>query len=144
MARVTAAEYAAKWGTRLKAAGEDIRRGIGKVAVAPTELAARQSALMLQKVTESVNNGTWAGQLRKVSLQDWQTAALNKGVQRISAGVDAAQVGQTAMAEQLLAAVDASVAEVNKTPRGDLETNIGRAATFSRQMAQRKLRRPTR
>lgn len=144
MARVTAQEYATKWGTRLKAAGEDIRRGISKVAVAPTELAARQAPLMIQKVTEAVNNGTWQAQLRKVTLQDWQNAALNKGVQRISAGVDQAQTSQTAMAEQLLAAVDASVAEVNKTPRGDLETNIGRAATFARQMNQRKLRRPAR
>src|SRR5687767_11671829 len=144
MARVTAAEYAAKWGTRLKGASEDIRRGISKVATAPTELAARQQTVMLQKLTESVNNGTWAGQLRKVTLQDWQNAALTKGVQRISVGVDAAQPSQTAMAEQLLAAVDASVAEVNKTPRGDLEQNINRAATFARQMNARKLRRPAR
>jgi hypothetical protein len=144
MARVTAEEYAEKWNRRLKGATEDIRRGINKVSVSPTELAAKKSELALQKIIQAFQDGTWAAQLRKVGLDDWKQSAIGKGLQRIAAGVDAAQPGQRQMAEQLLAAVDASVAEANQTPRGDLESNITRMTTYVRGMAKRKLRRPAR
>jgi len=142
MARVTAQEYAEKWNRRLKGATEDIRRGIAKVSVSPTEMAAKKAEITLQKIIAAFQDGTWASQLRKVSLESWKESATIKGLQRIAAGVDAAQPGQAQMAEQLLAAVDAAVAEANQTPRGDLEANITRMTTFVRGMNKRKLRRP--
>lgn len=142
MARVSAAEYAEKWGRRLKGATEDIRRGIQRVSEAPGEKAARSQDLMLSKLTASVNDGTWAAQVRAVTLGDWQGAAINKGVPRIAVGVDQAQQSQTQMAERLLAAVDASAAEARRLPKGTLEDSINRMSTFVRGMAARKLRRP--
>jgi hypothetical protein len=84
-----------------------------------------------------VNSGQWARQVGKVGLADWQAAALNKGVQRIAAGVDGAAAKVSGMAGKLLSAVDAAVAVVDQTPRGDLETNINRATTFMREMSAR-------
>jgi hypothetical protein len=144
MARLSAAEYTAKWQQRLKASTEDIRRGISRVTVSPTESAAKQADLALQKIMAAFQSGKWAAQLRKVTLQDWQNSATNKGLQRIAAGVDGATASQQQMAEKLLAAVDATLAEVNQTPRGDLEQNIGRSATFARGMAKRALKQPAR
>jgi len=69
-----------------------------------------------------------------VSLQDWKTAALQKGAGRIAAGVDGASKKQVAMAEKLLANVDRAVAAANQTPRGSIEDNINRMVTFARTM----------
>lgn len=142
MARVSAQEYAEKWGRRLKAASEDVRKGIDRVKEAPGKKAAAAQDLMLAKVTASINDGTWRRQVEAVTLEDWKKAATEKGVGRISQGVDAAASKQPMMAEKLLAAVDASVAEANATKRGDLEANITRMTAFVRGMSKRKLRRP--
>src|SRR5262245_48843727 len=142
MARVDAAEYTEKWSRRLKASTPDIQKGVNKVTVSPTEKAARQAETALAKIIEAFQNGTWAAQLRKVDLQSWKDSALQKGLTRIAQGVDSAIPGQQEMAQRLLQAVDAAVAKVETTPRGDLETNIGRMVTFTREMAARKLKRP--
>lgn len=142
MARVTAQEYAEKHARRLKGSLEDIRRGVQRVTEAPGEAAARAQDTMKTKLVQSIDDGTWAAQTRAVTLPDWQKATLDKGVNRIAAGVDAALPRQAAMAERLLQAVDASVAIVNRTKRGTLEDNITRMVTYAREMAQRKLRKP--
>lgn len=140
MARVNAQEYAEKWSRRLKSSTEDIRRGIGKVSEAPGLAAARQQALMKTNLNRAIDDGTWSAQVSAVPLQDWKDAAGKKGVDRIAAGVDAVAPKQAAMATQLLANVDAAVAEANATPRGTLEDNINRMTTFVRGMAKRRLR----
>lgn len=138
MAKVTPQEYAEKWGRRLKGSTEDIRRGANRVTEAPGVAAARQQDLMLSKLTESITSGLWAQQVSAVSLEDWKKALMEKGVGRIAAGVDAATPAQQQMATRLLAAVDASMAEANRTPRGSLEDNISRMTTFVRSMAAKK------
>ena len=134
MARVNASEYAEKWGRRTKVATEDYRKGVERVSQAPGEKAAAQAALFAQKVAEAVASGKWQRSVAGVSLQDWKTAALQKGAGRIAAGVDGASKKQVAMAEKLLANVDRAVAAANQTPRGSIEDNINRMVTFARTM----------
>lgn len=141
MARVDAAGFADKWSRRLKAAGPDIQNGIKRVTVAPGVKAAAQAQVMLNNLAARVNDGTWARRVGSVSLADWQNAASTKGVQRLTAGVDAAQQKVQMMAQKLLSAVDGAVAAVNATPRGDIEANINRAVTFMREMSARAPRR---
>jgi hypothetical protein len=142
MARVTPQEYGEKWSRRLKGSTEDIRRGIDRVSEAPGEAAARSKDLMLAKVTQAINDGTWESQVRGVSKEDWQRAAKEKGIGRIAQGVDSSMPKQTQMAERLLAAVDSSVAAANRVKRGTLEDNIQRMTIFVRSMSEKKLRRP--
>lgn len=142
MAKLNAQEYADKWGRRLKGATEDIRKGIDRVTEAPGKAAVKAQDRMRTALNASIDDGTWASQTGKVTVDEWKTAATQKGIGRISQGVDSAADAQVEMAGKLLAAVDASVAEVERTPRGTLEDNIGRSATFARGMAKRKLRRP--
>lgn len=136
MARVDASQFAEKWGRRLKTSTPDIQNGIKRVSEAPGVRAARQQQAMLDNLTKRVQDGSWAKAVSSVSLQDWQNAALNKGVGRITAGVDAAMPKVQQMAGNLLAAVDQAVAETNRTPRGDLQTNINRAVTFMNSMSK--------
>lgn len=142
MAKVTAEQYAEKWGRRLKGATSDISAGIDRVREAPGERAARAKDLMRQRLLEALDDGTWETQVAAVTLEDWKRAAKEKGVQRIAAGVDGSMASQRQMAGRLLAAVDEAVAEANQTPRGSLENNIERMTRFVRAMSQRKLRRP--
>ena len=134
MARVNASEYAEKWGRRTKGATDDYRKGVERTSTAPGELAAQQADLMARKVAESIASGKWQRAVAGVSLQDWKTAALNKGAGRIAAGVDGAQTKQVQMAEKLLANVDRAVAAANQTPRGSFEDNINRMISFARSM----------
>jgi hypothetical protein len=138
MAKVTAEEYAEKWGRRLSGATADITRGIDRTTEAPGLKAAKAQDKMLSKVTEAVSSGRWAKKVGAVSLEDWKNAAKNKGVGRISQGVQSALPSQAAMAAKLLAAVDAAVAAVKVMPSTTLEDNIARSATYMREMAKRK------
>lgn len=134
MAKVNATEYAEKWARRIKGSTEDIRRGVMRTSEAPGMAAARQVQLMKANLIKSLEDGTWERNVSAVTLQDWQDKMIEKGVPRLAAGVDSAQAKQVQMAEKLLADVDASVAVVNQTPRGDIEQNIQRMTTFAREM----------
>lgn len=134
MTRVSPQEGLDKWTRRTKAATQDYQTGVQRVSVAPGQKAAAQANLMAQKVQESISTGRWQRAVSAVSLADWQSAALTKGAGRISAGVDGAQNKMAGVLPKLYAAVDASVAEANKTPRGDLQANITRMVTFATAM----------
>lgn len=136
--KVNAEEYALKWGTNLKRSGTFISAGVDKVTQAPGLKAAQQSALMLAKITDSVTSGMWGRRVASVSLDSWKRSMKDKGIGRINQGVDSAMDKQKAMAVNLLKAVEESVAVVNQTPRGDLETNITRMISFVREMNQRR------
>lgn len=137
MARITPQEMADKWNRRLKAATPDIQAGVRRVTQAPGVKAAQQQNVMLQNLQARVADGTWARKVAGVSLDEWQSKTLNKGVGRIAAGVDASMSTTTDQFGKVLQAVDASVAVVERTPRGDLSTNINRAVTFMTEMANR-------
>ena len=140
MARVTAAEAAEKWGRRLKGATQDIERGVRRVSEAPGMAAAKQADLMKTNINKAIDSGRWAKNVASVTLEDWQDKIINKGIGRITAGVDQAAAKQEVMYEKLLRNVDESVAIVNRTPRGDINQNIQRMVTFATEMNKRKLK----
>ena len=140
MARVTPEEFAEKWARRTAGAVNDLRAGIEKVSEAPTAKAAAKADKMLQKVTEAIQSGRWANNLKKVPLEEWKRKALEKGVPRVAQGVEAAREKSRAFAEQLLPAVDAAVAEVKRMPDITIEDSINRVAAYIRAMSKFKKR----
>lgn len=141
MARTTPQEFADKWKRRLSGATEDVRRGIDKVSVAPGQMAAQAQDAMLTNLTESVTSGRWANRVGSVTLNDWKTAARDKGVGRIATGAAAAESKMAQVAQTLLPAVDAAAAAARQIPKVTIEDSIQRAATFMRQMREYKNRR---
>ena len=137
MARVDAGQYVNRWKTGITQNTGRIREGVERVSTSPTIAAANAVDRMLANLMKSIQDGTWAAQLKKVSLEDWKQSTIGKGLERIASGVERVTDKQQAMAQKLLSAIDATLSEVNKTPRGDLETNIGRSATMIRGMAKR-------
>jgi hypothetical protein len=135
MAKLTAAEFQDKHARRLKAAVEDVRKGIDRVTESPTAKAASKQDKMLTNLTASVTSGKWAAGLKRVSLEDWKRNARDIGVNRIAAGIDGAKDKVVAFAEELLPHIDRQMEKIKTMPDVTLDDNINRMTTFIRGMA---------
>jgi len=136
MARVTPEEFQEKHARRLKAATEDIRRGVERVSEAPTLKAAAKKEKMKAKLMEALDSGKWENGLKRVTLEEWKAKMIEKGVSRIPAGIDAAADKVRAFASELLPYIDSQVANVKRMPDVTLEDSINRMVTFIRGMAK--------
>ena len=136
MSRLTPEEAAAKQASRLKGSTEDIRRGIERVTVSPTSLAAGKIAKMRANLLAKIDDGTVEKQLRAVTLEQWKSRASTTGVNRISEGIDNAHDKQVAFYSKLLPAQDALKATLKSMPDMTLEDNINRMTTFIRGMSK--------
>lgn len=136
MAKVTPQQFQEKHARRLKGSIEDIRNGIERVSTAPTAQAAAKAEKMKARLVESIDNGKWANNLRKVTLEDWKASMRDKGISRISGGIDGAAAKVQDFASQLLPAIDAAKAGISNMPDLTLEDSIARMTAFTRQMAK--------
>jgi len=134
--KVTPEEYADKQARRLKASTEDMRRGVNRVTESPTAKAAAAQEKMIARLTESVNSGKWAAGLKRVSLEDWKSKMLEKGINRIAAGIDAAKPKVVAFATELLAYEDSLLTKVDAMSDLTLEDSIARATAWMRGMSK--------
>ena len=134
--RVSPEEFADKHARNLKNSIEDIRRGIERVSEAPTAKAAAAQDKMLTRLEEAVRSGKWARGLQRVSLDEWKQKALEKGVNRIAAGIDAARDKQIEFARQLLEYENRLLSEIERMPDLTLEDSINRAVAWIRGMSR--------
>jgi hypothetical protein len=141
MARVTATQAADKLIKRLTQATADVTAGVEQVTVAPGLAAAEAADLMLIRLTESITSGRWAQAVGSVTLQEWRTAMLKKGVPRIAAGIQASKGKLEKFYAQLLPAVDSAVATIDAMPRTTLEDRINRSSQFQRIMSEFKFQK---
>lgn len=134
--KITPAEFQEKHARNLKASLVDMRAGVERVTEAPGGLAAAKQDKMLANLTAKVTDGTWAARLRKVTLEEWREKMINKGLPRVSGGIDAASAKVTDFATQLLPAVDAAARKAQAMPDLTLEDSISRMTSFVRDMAK--------
>jgi hypothetical protein len=138
MARFSPDEVAIKHANRLKAAMEDMRKGVERVTTAPTAQAAAAQDKMKAKLTEAIDSGRWSKNLRAVSLEDWRSKMTSKGIPRVAAGIDAARDKQVEFYGKLLPAIDAAKSKIAGMPSVTLDDNINRMTTYIREMAKFK------
>ncbi len=138
MARKTASQVAEKWNRRLKGSTQDIEAGIQSVTQAPTQAAAAKLDKMRANVIAAIDSGKVKQGLDRVSLEEWKTKALRKGVARIAAGADEAQPKVQQFMSELLPHIDSVRAQVESMPDMTLEDSVNRVATFMRGMANFK------
>lgn len=134
--RVTAAEFQEKHARRLKAALEDMRKGIDRVTEAPGVKAAAAQDKMRANLVASIDSGKWGRRVASVSLSEWQSKMKDKGIPRVSAGIDAAADKVREFASQLIDHENAVLGEVERLPNVTLEDSIVRATTWIRRMAE--------
>lgn len=141
MARKDPSESAQKWAGNLKRSTEEIRKGVNRVTEAPGIKAAAKQEKMKQRLNASIDDGTWAERVKSVPLSEWQDKTINKGIARISAGVDAAN-GKVVEFHSQLADHQASIdRELENMPDISLEDSIARSAAQIRGMSKFKFRR---
>lgn len=133
--RVNATQFQEKHARRLKAALEDMRTGVNRVTEAPGEKAAAAQDKMRANLTAAIDSGKWARRVSSVTLPEWKNAMINKGVPRVSAGIDGAAEKVREFAEQLITHENALLTQVERLPNVTLEDSINRATTWIRGMA---------
>ena len=138
MSKLTPQQAREKHARRLKGAVEDIRIGVGAVTEAPGKAAAAAQEKMLANLTEAVRSGKWARKVGAVPLADWQKAMLEKGINRIAAGIDGSAEKVEKFFEQLFPYQDALKAKLDDLPDLTLEDSINRMVTYVRGMADFK------
>lgn len=138
MPRLTPEEFQEKHARRLKASLDDIRSGVDRVTEAPGKLAAAKVDKLRARLIAKIDDGTWARNVAKPSLDEWKTKMKDVGVPRISGGIDAAKAKVIDFAGQLLPHVDTGVAKVKAMPDLTLEDSIARMTTMVRHMAEFK------
>lgn len=138
MAKLTPSQAREKHARRLKGATEDIRRGVAQVNQAPGALAAAKVDKMRQKLIEAIDSGKWETGVKRVSLEEWKSKMVEKGIPRIAAGIDDAAPKVEAFYDQLFTYQDRIAGEVNRLPDLTLEDSINRMTTWVRRMAEFK------
>src|SRR5262249_1652963 len=119
-------DVANRWKTRLAGAGEAIKAGVLGVTQNPAEKAAQRADAWAAGVQRALADQRFQRGLRRVTLQSWQDATVNKGLPRIAAGAAQAQPKMQQFYEKFLPHMEALKTKLQGTPRGDLQTNIAR------------------
>lgn len=138
MAKLTPAEYQEKHSRRLKGSIEDMRRGITNVTSSPTAAAAKKADKMKANIVASIDSGKWAAGLNRVTLEEWKSKMIDKGLNRVAAGIDAASDKVTSFATAFLPHLDRGQELIKKMPDLTLEDSINRMTTFIRHTAKFK------
>lgn len=117
-------QAADNWANGMANAGTKMRAGIEAVTTNPMETAAGRVDAYVAGVQRAASNGKYQAGLRRVTLQDWKRAMIDKGLGRIAGG---AQAGKPKM-QQFLAEFLPYVETVKASlpPRGSLDQNIQR------------------
>lgn len=127
----TPASAAQKWAQNLGAATNRYTAGVQAVTTAPGQLA----AAAVDRYVAGVQAGTqkFVQNSQAVSLQAWQSAAVNKGAQRLASGATAAEPKMATVFNTLFPFIAQVVGSL--PARGTLDQNIARSAAFQRAMA---------
>lgn len=129
MPKLTPEEAQQKHAANLKASIAYMEAGIKRVTEAPTKKAAAAKSKMLMNLTKAVNDGKWEAGLNRVSLGEWQDKMINKGLGRISVGIDEAAPKTTEFYAKFFPYLDTVATKVNKMASTTLQDNIQRMIT---------------
>ena len=132
----TPQQAAAKWATRLKGASTEIRQGVEAVTDSPMEKAADNAEKWLNGVQQAYASGKFANRLRNTPISKWKTNTLDKGIQRIPAGVDNAISDVESFFAELLPFEESLSREIDNMPDVNLEDSINRMTAWARGMAE--------
>lgn len=138
MAMKNPATVAKQWADRLGASGQKIREGVEAVQESPMEKAAARTDAWVQGVQRARDDGSYERGLRSVTLAQWKQAMIDKGLNRIGSGAQAAVPKMQQFLSRFLPYVAQGQEMLKSRPRGDLATNIGRMVAMVEHLANFK------
>lgn len=89
MATPNAQEAARRWASNLRNARKSIEAGVRAVTVSPTAQAAQKLDKYQEGIRKAIETGKTAQRMQAVTVQQWQDAAIQKGLARLDSGVEA-------------------------------------------------------
>lgn len=128
MKNINPATAATNWANGMSQSSAKMAAGIQAVTVNPAEQAIAAIPRMVQGIQQAASDGRIEAGLRRVTLQSWQTAMLQKGVNRVPAGATAAKPKMQGFFTQFLPFLQTGVAQL--PPRGDHNQNVQRAVAM--------------
>lgn len=127
-------QAASKWSAGMAGATQAYTDGINNVKVAPGQLAAAQANTWVANVTAAKN--TFATRVASVSLQSWQSSAVNKGAPRLASGASAAEPKFQSFLNNFLPKLSGIVEGL--PARGTFEQNLSRLQAYIQAVHQLK------
>lgn len=109
--RVNADQFTSNWADGMSGAGDAYQRGVESVEDAPGKKAAAQKSLWLSNLQKSADQ--WAKNV-DIPLDEWKSAAINKGASNLATSVDTARPKVAAVAEQIIAGINEGMAAMPK------------------------------
>lgn len=135
MSKLTPKQAQEKHNRNLKGSLPDMRIGINAVTEAPGKKAAEQADKMLANLTESVRSGKWANNVAAVTLEQWKSDMIDKGLGRVAAGIDASADKVESFFAELFPFQDTLQRKLETMPDLTLEDSIQRMTEWVRGMA---------
>ena len=130
MPKLTPEQFQEKHARRLKGATEDMRAGAERLTVAPTELAIKKLDKMKSNFIKAMDSGKVERGLKRVTLDDWKTKYIDVGIDRVSAGIDAAKEKVISFASELLPFEATLQAEVSKMSDLTIQDSVARSTKW--------------
>lgn len=134
--RVTAQQYADQWAQRLKGSTQRITDGVDRVTESPGARAAANTDKWYQAITSERTRRKWQQSMQALTLDDWKAAMKNKGIGRISAGVDAAKPRMVEVGQRLIEHQNALLGQIDTMPDLTLEDSVNRMVAWVRGMTE--------
>ncbi|MEM2990162.1 MAG: hypothetical protein QXQ02_03155 [Halobacteria archaeon] len=139
--RLTPEQISTKWGNRIKAAIPDIVSGVEAVSESPMEKAASKQDKMRQNLLRAIDDGTWAGSLRKVPLSTWKENTASKVRERLGGGVDSSMNKRKQFDTWLVNTLNEVLPTIASMPDLTLEDSISRVRKLMEFMSNKRYKR---
>lgn len=134
--KLTAEEFQEKHARRLKAAVEDMRAGVTRVTEAPGRKAAAKKAKWIAALSDPRTQDKWARRVAAVTVDEWKAAMIDKGINRVAAGIDGAKEKVIEFANKMIPHMNSGLSELETMPDLTLEDSVSRASYWIRHMAK--------
>lgn len=122
------------WASRLSASTPEITAGVNAVTQAPGARAAANVQGWIAGIQAAQDK--WVRNVSAVTLSQWQSAMINKGVPRVSSGAQAAIPKMTQFMTQWLPHAESVAQQVRSMPKGTIDQGIARVTAQIRGNAQ--------
>lgn len=125
---------AQKWATGLSGARQTYIDGINNTMTAPGQLAAAAADRWQANTIAAAPR--YKANVAAVTIDQWKSAAINKGADRLSSGATQAQPKVEVVFGKLFPAIKGVVGSL--PPRGNIDQNIARSGAFAKAMYAKK------
>ena len=134
MAHGSAQDVTAKWLSRIQQAGPEMTAGVARVTQSPGAAAAAKRAKWVAALADPHTQDKWARNVSSVSLQQWQAAMNEYGINRVAQGANAKQAKFEAVMAQLLPYIDQGRSQVRAMDDSTFEARLQRSTAMQRWM----------